>query len=308
MNKRTVPPPLPAGAHIRVIAPAGSSKPELLQHGTSELTKLGYQVSCSPGCSIEPEHRGEAFLAAPDEIRSKDLIQAICKTDCDAVMVTRGGYGTMRLLDAIPYPGVEKKWITGFSDLTALSLALYEKRKLVTLSGPVVAASNGFDANGITMNTWKNWVGEAQPQSYSVTVEKSGTANGVLLGGCLSLIAAISGTRYSPSYQNAILLLEDVGEDEYSIDRMLVQLALGGVFKRVVGVIVGQFCTYEGVIEPQKNAFTARRVTELVGKRRVPVVSGFPYGHFSQRVTVPIGGDAKIFKNTITLSLTERKA
>ncbi len=306
LNRRSVPPPLPDDALIRVIAPAGPSNAEKLAHGVAELSSLGYRVECSPGCTFEGKR--EHYLAADDERRGKDLVSAICKHDCDAVMVTRGGYGTMRLLEQIPYPGVKNKWIAGFSDLTALSLALYERRRMVTLSGPIIAASDSFSTTGPTVQTWHHWVTDGTPVEYPVTPYKSGHSHGVLLGGCLSLICALWGTRYSPSYQNAILLLEDIDEPEYKIDRMLTQLALGGVFQRVAGVVIGQFCNADFVAQQHWSEFAAKRICELLGQRRVPVVIGFPYGHFGNRVTVPIGGDAIIDKQQLILALPERKS
>jgi muramoyltetrapeptide carboxypeptidase len=211
----------------------------------------------------------------------------------DAIMTLRGGYGSARILNKIDYKFISKhkKPLFGFSDATALQLALWKKSKLVSYSG--LQASFLQDKIDTGLNTTFEAMLAGKKISWQgLTPLTKGKATGRLIGGTLTLITSLIGTPYEPDFKKAILVLEDIGEEPYRVDRMLTQMHLAGVFDKISGVVLGDWhnCTAKN-----KNDGTIETVLmEHFGNLPIPVVKGFPYGHGIKGTIFPIGAKAKL--------------
>ena len=212
-----------------------------------------------------------------------------------AIFFARGGYGVMRLLDSIDREAIvaDPKILLGMSDVTALQLSLYTRCGLITFSGPMVA---GQVAEGLDRSSEESLM-QALTESFtgrnlfpsaenSAQIVRAGKASGTLLGGCLSLVTSLLGTRHFPEFKDTILFLEDIHEPPYRIDRMLTHLKLAGVLTRVAGLILGHFIGPDG---EDLSAEAERILLGLIGDRPIPVISRFPHGHVLPNLTLPHG-------------------
>ena len=245
------------------------------------------------------------FLAGTDEQRLADLSWALCADDLDAVWLLRGGYGAMRILDAIPWDQVRARPVIGFSDNTALHLAL-QRCELVSFHGPHpgVLEMPLFSEAALLRVLSPEPAGvlpfppEGPGRAKTLV---SGRAEGPLTGGNLSLITATLGTPYAIRSEGAVLFLEEVGEVPYRVDRALTQLRLAGVFRDVVGVALGDFdeAAHPGVSEV---------LHDRLGDLGVPVACGFPFGHIDNNWTLPLGIRARLDADAGILELLEPAA
>ena len=292
---------LSPGDEIAVLAPASSPYPaEMMDRFRVGLAHLRsrYTVvhSWEPGAE-----RG--YLSAPDPDRAAALNDAIADPDVQAVFCVRGGYGCLRLLDALDWEAARSHptLIVGYSDITALHLALYCHADWVGLSGPVVTEwpqMLGDDAHRPALDHLQRWLsGDTPPLSpfdaSSLTPHTTGQGTGPLLGGNLSVLSRMVGSPHLPSMEGAILFLEDVDEKPYAIDRMLTHLQLAGVLDNLAGVVLGTFST--GALDPDKPTLSLDDiVADYFADRPYPVATGLCYGHHLPRVTVPIGLSARL--------------
>ena len=246
------------------------------------------------------------YLAGTDEERAAELNAMIRDPKVRAIFPCRGGYGLTRILDRIDYAALRKnpKIITGFSDLTALHLAVARKARVITFHSPMpmsnlwqgdrekfLFAAKSFK-RAVFADEYKK--GEngyliAVPEDAKPVKVIGGTARGRLLGGNLSLICSTLGTPYAIEPKGAILFIEDVHEAPYRVDRMLSQLRLAGVLDAVAGVVVGNFSGKD----PNDAQEIDRVLREYFGALKVPVVMNFPVGHIPQNATMPHGGASR---------------
>jgi muramoyltetrapeptide carboxypeptidase len=289
-KRMLIPPPIKAGDLVGVVAASGPPVPELLSQGTRFFEEKGFRVR--EGCYVR---ECNAYLAGEDSQRCQDLNSMLRDPEIRAIFFARGGYGVMRLLDSIDHQAIlgDPKILLGMSDVTALQLSLYTLCGLVTFAGPMIAGQIG---SGLDLPSEQSLVAaltEPLPTREpsiefhdSVRIVRSGRASGRLLGGCLSLVISLLGTRHSPEFAATILLLEDVSEPPYRIDRMLTQLKLAGILDSVNAVILGYFLGQNGEdLVPEAE----RILLELIGDRPIPIVSRFPHGHALPNVTLPHG-------------------
>lgn len=282
------PPPVPPGAPVAVVAPA--SPPRSLESYESGLARLRntYEVrhAWRPGAE-----RG--YLAAPDADRAAALQRALSDPEIRAIFCVRGGYGCLRLLprldwDQLPTP---PSLLVGYSDVTALHLALYAQAGWPGLSGPVV--TEWPQADEATLHSVQAWCEGRSPNvlagfDATLTPLTAGTATGPLLGGNLAVLSRLLGTPFAPDFAGAILVLEEVQEAPYRVDRMLAHLQHAGVLQAVAGVVLGTFST--GSLDPETPTLSLTEVfQDYFGDRSYPVVEGLPYGHHLPRCSVPLG-------------------
>ncbi|MFH0825520.1 MAG: LD-carboxypeptidase [Pseudomonadota bacterium] len=290
-----IPPPLKPGDAVGIVALSSPVDEELLSRGTSFLEGLGLQVTL--GCNVL-ERNG--YLAGTDEQRCMDLNQMLRDPLIRGIVCARGGYGVMRLLESADRAAIrnDPKIILGMSDVTALQLSLFTSCRLVTLSGPMPAGQVASEPEELSLERLLTAL--TRPLygmnlfagiEEDLRTHRPGRARGTILGGCLSLVTALLGTPHSPDYGGSILLLEEVNEPLYRIDRMLVQLKLAGVLDSVNAVLLGYFLGPSGA---DTALDVGRLITELTEPRAVPVIGGFPYGHKVPNVTVPHGMDAEL--------------
>jgi len=301
-----LPTPLQPGDVIGVIAPASAAKRKFCQAGLEYLRNHGYQVKIAPNLT-----RGKFFLAGADDLRLKYLQEFLEDESLQGIICVRGGYGTIRIVDRLDYQRLTKirpKVLVGYSDITALQLALLQKLGWVTYSGPMVASEMGqnistFSAEWLwQLITAHPYPIELQnPEGEALQVWQPGAAEGRLIGGCLSLITPLLGTPLMPDLQGAILFIEDIGEKTYHLDKHLQILRLHGVFDQIAGLVVGRFtdCFPKN---PKRSYTLTDYLTHVLRGYRFPVILNLAYGHLRERVTLPIGVRVRI--NTDPPSIT----
>jgi muramoyltetrapeptide carboxypeptidase len=296
------PPPLQAGDRVAVVAPAGPLDREALDAG---LRILGgrYKVEWDPGLLSRTR-----YLAGDDRRRARELTAALADPGIRCVVAARGGYGSMRILSEV-WPVTEghpaapgpAKLLVGFSDITALHAAVQASGR-VSVHGPVVTQL-GAQPETVVERFFSILEDKTTPPApLAGTPFVGGVAEGPLLGGNMSLLTRLLGTPWLPDLTGAVLLLEDVGEQPYRIDRMWTHLRLAGVLDRLAGVALGDFtdCEAPGV------EFTLRDVIEALAREAgLPCVGGFPMGHGAVNVPVPLGTRVRLDGGAGTLSFLE---
>ena len=211
-----------------------------------------------------------------------------------AILCVRGGYGALRILDRVDFAAARRspKLLMGFSDITALQLALYRHAGWRSLSGPVLVDLAESSAK-MQARFWALAAGAQPPPMASLDTLRPGTARGPLLGGNLSMVARLVGTPYLPNLSGAILVLEEVNEAPYRIDALLAQLRLAGILGNLAGLILGAFTGWKprhshGTLTP------AEIFDDYFGGAPYPVATGLRYGHFAARETLVLGAMASL--------------
>jgi len=288
---------LPGGT-IGVIAPAGKVNQEDLHRGVAYLEKRGYRVIL--GRHLSKTHR---YFAGEDHHRAEDFLGMMQNKEIDAVICARGGSGSARI---IPYidavASFPPKIFVGCSDITTLLLYLSSGHGFVTFHGPMVAPQIGEGAPNLKGAEAADYLfqvlsGESLTMNVpEMTTLKPGTADGILTGGCLSLICTTIGTPYEIDTHDRILFIEDIAEAPYRIDRMLSFLKMLNKFKDIRGLILGQM---PGCQAGQLPAL----IMEIFSEFDIPILFGFPSGHGDALFTLPIGTPVRINAdaNTVTM-------
>jgi muramoyltetrapeptide carboxypeptidase len=288
-----LPSPLPAKATIGIVSPASPQRDaKRLERGIAYLESLGHSVVL--GNHVHARYG--AYLAGTDAERCADLEQMFADKRIDAIFCARGGYGSARLLDRLDYGLIKRnpKILVGFSDITALQMALLKRTGLVTFSGalPSVDMADGFTPESEEWFwralTSKRPLGPIQ-QPWPTRVVQQGAAEGPLIGGNLSVFVTLLGTPYQPPTKGSILVLEDVGEETYSIDRMLNHLRQANVLGTLNGMIAGEWSQSSR----PKGSTPHRDVQEVIAEAAEhisgPVLTNMMYGHEPLKLTVPFG-------------------
>lgn len=304
---------------IGIVSPSSPQRdPQRLDRGIAYLEGLGHTVVVAPHArSVHAQ-----YLAGTDAERVADIHQMFTDPRIDAIFCARGGYGTPRILDLVDYELIARnpKIFVGFSDTTALQFAIYKKSGLVTFSGvlPSVDMADEFDAES------EEWfwrvLSSTKPlglhhQSIPIQMLQAGAADGVLLPGNLAMIGSILGTDYVPDLSGAIMVVEDIAEETYRIDRLLTQLRLyvklisDSGAPGLAALCFGQFTP------PVHRGNTPHReildlLEEQVSWIKGPVLANLMYGHESKKLTLPVGLPVRILahKNAIdfyTAALTD---
>ncbi len=299
---------LRSGGTIGVITPGSPPiSDESLQIGISYLEKNGFSVQV--GSSVELK-RG--YLAGSDQDRVADIHKMFSDKDIDAIIAVRGGYGCTRLLPLIDFELIKRnpKIFIGYSDITTLHCALYTRVGLITFAGPMVAADFGQDIDSETESffwslimdgTYNQDLAFSNPV-HSLSVNREFT--GPVLGGNLSIINSLLGTPYIPDLTGAVLAIEEIGEAQYRIDRMLNQLKLNNIFSNLSGIILGQFTKCEQ--ENDRPTLTLDEVfSDYFASLPVSVIKSVPFGHELPKITLPMGAFLKYDPERSSLSLVE---
>ncbi len=295
------------GDTIGIVGPASPAAEDRLQRGLAYLVGQGFKLKL--GHSVRRTH---GYLAGSDEERASDFNRMLADPEVKAIFCIRGGYGTPRLLQRIDYGLAERhpKIVLGYSDLTALQLALFARAQLVSFSGPMVAVEMAEGLEPFTARALWDAVMQGEsvlalgPANARLRCLKPGAAQGPLLGGCLSMLCALMGTPYLPDLTGAILFIEDIGEEPYRIDRQLTQLKHAGVLHKLAGLAIGRFedCAPKG---PAPSLTLEEVFEEVLSDVDIPVVSGLPYGHLPKKRTIPVGVQARLDAHGGRLATTE---
>ncbi|MFE5483232.1 LD-carboxypeptidase [Streptomyces sp. NPDC056527] len=303
----TVTPPtrpqrLRPGARVAVVAPSGPIPEERLAAGLDLLRGWDLEPVVAP--HVLDTHDRLGYLAGADEARARDLQEAWCDLDVSAVICARGGYGVQRMVDLVDWSAIRAagpKVFVGYSDVTALHEAFAVRAGIATLHGPMVAAA-AFLKDPRTQESLRATLFEPESvRTLGLDTARAmvpGRAHGVTLGGCVSLLAADLATPHArPSADGGLLLLEDVGEEPYRLDRILTQLLRSGWLDGVTGIGLGSWeeCgPYEEV-----RAVLADRL----GGLGVPVVEEMGFGHSETALTFPLGVPGVLDAEAGTLTL-----
>lgn len=286
-NPRVKPPVLQAGDVVGIVAPASNIKRELLDAGCQALRALGYKPFYFDSILEQ-----DLYFAGSVKRRVQELEDMFLRTEVRAIVCARGGYGANYLLDAIDLRKVKSnpKIFVGYSDITTLLTYFADAAGLVTFHGPMVAKDFAH-ADGVEVASWQAALGGSSEWAIGLDGVKSlveGSAEGILYGGCLSMLVASLGTPYEIETAGTILFIEDVATRPYQIDRMLMQLKLSGKLKGVRGIVFGEMLD---CMQHQKQNYTLEEVVvRVVGDLRVPIAYGLRSGHVSRgNITLPIG-------------------
>jgi muramoyltetrapeptide carboxypeptidase len=285
-------PLLVPGRRLGVVAPSGPFEREQFDRGVAVLAGR-YQVEVAPEATSR--HR---YLAGEDSARAASFQRCLDDEGIAAIVAARGGYGAMRLLPALAIR--RPLTVLGFSDVTAIHLA-WQARGFRSIHGPVVTQL-GTQPPDVVARTFELLEGRSVEPLSGTEVVRAGAAEGPLVGGNLSLLASLVGTRWMPSLSGAVLLIEDVGERPYRLDRLWTHLALAGALEGVAGVVLGEFTD----CEEKDAAFTASEVLhDLVSALGVPVLAGLPVGHGVVNQPVVLGARVRLDATAKRLELLE---
>ena len=288
------PPKLRTGDIIGLIAPSSTpSAEEKIEKGAAYLEHLGYRLKF--GKYIRNAH---GYLAGTDEERAADFNNMVRDKNVKAIFAIRGGYGTPRILQMIDYRSLKQnpKIIVGYSDITALQLAIFRRIRMVTFSGPMTGVEMWKGIDPYTEEHFWRLLTSIKitgvlknPIDEPLRILKIGKAHGRLIGGNFSLIACLMGTPFLPKLSGSILFLEEIEEAPHRVDRMLAQLLNAGILQKLAGLVFGKF-TDCNPSNPSELHLTVDQIqVEYAKKVKCPVVANFPYGHIRRKLTVPIG-------------------
>lgn len=294
------PKPLAAGARVALVAPAGPlRKPEELPRAQQNARTLGWDAVVSPHATDQL-----GYLAGEDRDRLDDINHALRDPNIDALWCLRGGYGMIRILPGIDYDALSSspKAIIGYSDITALHAAVQRKCRLITYHGPTARepmTQFSRDSFVRAVVEQKDSCGVA-PEAREIS---HGHAEGRLVGGNLAVLASLCGTSFAPDLTDGILILEDIGEPVYRIDRMLQQLMLSGAMNGCKAIVFGACvkCPDDAGGGGRRFDEVIREIAEELG---VPCLAGVPVGHIDEQWTIPLGAFAELDTRAKRLTVT----
>jgi muramoyltetrapeptide carboxypeptidase len=300
------PPVLRPGDTVGIVAPASNLKPADLDAGCESLRRAGYRPFY-----FESILDHALYFAGSVDRRARELEEMFVRDDVRAIVCARGGYGSNYLLPALDLEKIKAhpKIFVGYSDITTLLTYFTDIAGLVTFHGPMVAKDWAHE-NGVDMPSWQAAVSSTTPWDVplgdGVNGLVDGEAEGVLYGGCLSILVASLGTPYQIKSAGTILFLEDIAAKPFQIDRMLMQLKLSGLLDEVRGIVFGEMLD---CIQTANQGYTLQQViTRIVGDLGVPVAFGVKSGHVtSGNLTLPFGVRAKLMvrRGQVALKILE---
>lgn len=299
MTKNIFPKSLKKGDKIAVISPAGAVDASQLEKGIEMIKSKGYEP-------VLGEHLYTKFsngynYAGTEQERTKDINWALNDNEIRAVWASRGGYGCQHLIQNLDFKNFTKnpKWYIGYSDNTVIQSYLL-KKGFASIHGQTIKTSSF----GVTEESYELVfdILKGKTPKYilkSHQFNKQGRIEGELVGGNLALIYALLGTKYSFNFKGKILFIEDIGENFYALDRMIMSLELAGVFNKISGLIVGGMTNMGDEKENQQyeesfDEFAYKLISDRISKYDFPIVFGFPNGHIEDNRPLIIGGNIKM--------------
>jgi muramoyltetrapeptide carboxypeptidase len=311
-SKLIKPKRLKSGDTVGIIAPSSGIDQQDLDKALQNMADLGLKTKLGKSIS-----KVNGFLAGNDKERLEDLHWAFSDKTIDAVWCVRGGYGATRFLPKIDYNLIRKnpKIFIGYSDITALHTAIYQKCGLVTFHGPVAASTFSDYAKkhvvNVLMNPTTPYKIELSPDNvakegkeFKTQVITKGTAKGKLIGGNLSLLTAMAGTPFGlRDTKGKLLFIEDVGEKPYRLDRMFVQLRQSIDLKQLAGIALGVFADCDAPDDKSQTVIDV--VKDQLGSLGIPVIYGLSFGHIRDQFTLPIGIEAELDTEKATITFLE---
>lgn len=309
---------LSPGDTIALVAPARAGDPKSLPATVAALEKQGFKVKVAPNALTR-----FGYLAGTDQQRADAFMAAVRDPEVDAIFCITGGFGVTRMMDLLDYDEIrrQRKIVSGFSDITGLHLAIAKKSGLVSLHAPTSPFvyqrdekkrpfANKYFWRTVLAETYtadrpeRGWTIPADEGTTECVTLVGGKASGRLIGGNLSLVAALMGTPYEIETEGRVLFLEDVNEEPYRVDRMLSTLRLAGKLDKPAAVVLGMFS-----YEPEKGGKVELTMDRLMKQyfdgRAYPVIYNFPVGHVENNATMPVGVRAEVDGDARTVRLLE---
>ena len=308
-------PRLKSGDKLGLVTPGSYISEEELQESIKNLNDLGFDVTYSKDVLLQT-----GYFAGTDEERAKDLMDKFTDKSVKGIVCARGGYGCSRILPLLNYNLIRShpKVLIGYSDVTALLYGIYQQAGLITFHGPVgISTFNEYSVDNFKKvlidpertETFKNSNSGSDENTYGVTTIVEGKSKGRFIGGNLSIMVSLIGTRYDVSYSRKIIFIEEVGEESYRIDRMLTQLIESGKFKHASGIMMGIFkdCEVKEKNPSFEKSFTLMEVLkDKLSNLKIPVIYGMSFGHVNDKFTIPFGALAELNTSDQTFMLLEK--
>jgi muramoyltetrapeptide carboxypeptidase len=309
---RIRPPRLKENDVIGLVTPAGPIVKRQLEETIGKLASLGLRAYHTE--SVLSQY---GYFAGSDQERADDLMHMFTSQNVDGILCVRGGYGAIRILDLLDFGQIKQnpKVFIGYSDITALLCSIYEQAGLVTFHGPLgISPFNGF-----SVDSFKRVLMNAEPQhTYPYEREENtgdnpefdaytingGKAEGELIGGNISVLDSMIGSKYEPNFENRIVYLEEIDEKTYRVDKMLVHLLQATDLKKAAGIVMGVFNNCSVNDEPRLTLKEA--ITDLLKPLDIPISYGMSFGHIDKTVTIPTGVRSRMNADRNRLRLLER--
>lgn len=309
IKEAVFPPKLKKGAKIAIVSPAGAVQPSQLEKGLKMIEDRGFEPVL--GKYLYTQFSNGYNFAGNEKERISDLNWAFNDAEISAVWASRGGYGCQHLLRHLKLSNFRKnpKWYIGYSDNTVVQSFLL-KNNFASIHGQTVKTSSfGVSEesyNGIfEILSGKKPNYQIQPNEHN----KKGSVEGILVGGNLALVYALLGSNYSFNFKDKILFIEDIGENFYALDRMMISLDLAGVFRRVKGIIIGGMTNMDDEKENKNyeesfDSFAYQLIAQRLANYNVPTVFGFPNGHIFENHPLIIGANVQMKVSDENVSIT----
>lgn len=323
----TKPARLQAGDTLGLVTPATYLTEEQLREAIEALAQLGFKVRYTSNMLVR-----KGYLGGTDQQRADDINQFFADASISGIFCGRGGYGSARILPYLDYEVIKSnpKVFMGYSDITAMLYAIYKKAGLVCFHGPMGTSDyNAFTTQYVKdvlinphptltyerpvlapvtplpADDGKRDTGTDEASVNSIITVVPGTAEGVLVGGNLSLVTSLCGTAYDLDMRDKLVFLEEVGEEPYRIDRMLTQLLLDPTkLPAAAGVVLGVFSDCEAPDE-HRSLSLGQVLYDRLAELNIPILYGLSFGHIKHNLTLPVGIRARLDANQKTLTLLE---
>ncbi|HSH35961.1 LD-carboxypeptidase [Schnuerera sp.] len=310
MEKMIRPKGLKIGDTLGVVAPASPTTKDKVELAYEKLSQMGFNVVMGESC-----YSSYGYLAGSDELRAKDLNNMFNNKEVKGIICLRGGYGTPRILELLDYELIKNnpKVFIGYSDITALHIVFNQLSDLVTFHGPMAASDLTGDFSEFSKNSLYNFILEGEfdstiknPKEEIITINGS-IAEGTIIGGNLSLITSTIGTKYEIDTKGKILLIEEVGEEPYKIDRMLTQLRLSNKLEDAEGIVLGDFNNCVPESSEYDDSLTLEEVIDnIIKPLGKPTIFNLQSGHCEPVITIPFGVKARLNADNKELTILER--
>ena len=314
-TKTIKPKKLKIGDTIGLVSPGGFISEQQLEESKINISSLGFSVVAAKNIL-----KRFGYFAGTDKERADDLHEMFRNKKIDGIVCVRGGYGCARVLDFLDFNLIRHnpKMLIGYSDITALLYGIFSQTGLTGFHGPVATSTfNEFSVNNfknVLMNPQRqislhSAVEDAAKSEYKPFAIRSGKAKGKLVGGNLSIVASLIGTKYDVDTKGKIIFLEEVGEEPYRVDRMLTQMIQAGKFKHASGVALGIFTKCESKPDESgiANSFSISEVLrERLFQLGIPVLYGLSFGHVVNKFTLPFGINVELDVDNQMLTLLEK--
>jgi muramoyltetrapeptide carboxypeptidase len=301
---------LKRGDTVGFISPASSPEDSTrIEKTVNYFEKLGYKTEVGKNVG-----KYNGYLAGTDDERLEDFHSMFKNKNVKAIICLRGGYGAPRLLHRIDYKLIKNnpKIFIGYSDITALQMAIFKKTGLVTFAGPMASVElfkkmpAYSEENFWAMITSSKKIGKvSMPGKHKLKAIVKGNAEGTLIGGNLAVFLGLMGTEYLPSFNDSILFFEDVGEVPYRIDRLLSQLRLSKAFTKARGLLLGQFTDCDEKDLDKRTLPLSKVFDDYINDLTIPVISNFPHGHVEIKMPIAYGTRVKLNANKTEVEYLE---